>query len=293
MSGPLLSISEISTLHASFEEDLAAYAAAGLDGIGIWELKLGDTGSDAGSLKLLERSGLGSASAVPVIPSILPLPLLGGPIDPAERVEALLASIPRLAAFGAEGIVCLTGSGLGLEPARARETVVDGLKRLAEAAERAGVRVAVEPYQRDDSAEWSIVSTIGEAMELIDAAGGGRSLGLQFDVWHLWNSPEVLAEIADHIDRIVGVHVSDVRDPTRSFADRLLPGDGIADSAPIIRALDAAGWRGFYDLEIFSDDGTFGMDHEGSLWAVPVGELAERGRAALRSTVSMPLADWA
>jgi sugar phosphate isomerase/epimerase len=290
---PLLSISEISTLHASFEEDLSAYAAAGLDGIGIWEMKLGDPGEDGRSLELLERSGLGSASAVPAVPSILPLPLLGGPTDPAERVEALLGSVPRLAAFGAKGIVCLTGSGLGLEPAQARATVVEGLKRLAEAADRAGVRIAVEPYQRDDAAEWSIISTIGEAMELIDAAGGQPSLGIQFDVWHLWNCPEVLVEIARHIDRVAGVHVGDVRDPTRSFADRLLPGDGVADLAPILRALDGAGWRGFYDLEIFSDDGTFGVDHDDSLWAMPVAELAERGRAALGSAVSLPLADRA
>ena len=286
MSEPLLSISEISTLHASFEEDLVAYAAAGLDGIGIWELKLGDPGEDARSLELLEQSGLGSASAVPTIPSILPLPLLGGPTDPGERIEALLASIPRLAAFGTKGIVCLTGSGLGLEPAKARETVVEGLKRLAEAADRVDVRVAVEPYQRDDAAEWSIISTLAEAMELIDTAGGQASLGIQFDVWHLWNCPEVLAEIARHSDRIVGVHVSDVRSPARSFADRLLPGDGVADLTPIIGALEAAGWRGFYDLEIFSDDGTFGTGHDDSLWTVPAAELAERGRAALHAAVA-------
>jgi sugar phosphate isomerase/epimerase len=283
VNGPLLSISEISTLHASFEEDLTAYASAGLDGIGIWELKLGDRSGDTRSLELLELSGLGTASAVPAIPSILPLPLLGGPTDPAERVEALLASIPRLAAFGAKGIVCLTGSGLGLEPAKARESVVEGLKRVADAADRAGVRIALEPYQRDDAAEWSIISTIAGAVELIDAAGGQGSLGIQFDVWHLWNSPEVLPEIATHIDRIVGVHVSDVRGPSRSFADRLLPGDGIAELAPIVRALDAAGWQGFYDLEIFSDDGTFGIDHDGSLWALPAEELVRRGRAALVS----------
>ena len=286
MTEPLLSISEISTLHASFADDVAAYSAAGLDGIGIWELKLGDPTEDARSLELLERSGLGTASAVPLVPSILPLPLLGGPTEPAERVEALLASIPRLAALGTKGIVCLTGSGRGLEPARARATVVEGLKRLAEAAGRAGVRIAVEPYQADDAAEWSIISTIGEAMELIDAAGGQPSLGIQFDVWHLWNCPRLLAEIARHSDRIVGVHVSDVRDPTRSFADRLLPGDGIADLTPIVQALDRAGWRSFYDLELFSDDGTFGSSHEGSLWAVPVAELAERGRAALQAAVA-------
>ena len=95
-TAPCFSISEISTLHACFDEDLAAYAAAGLDGIGIWELKLPATGDDARPLEAFERSGLQAASAVPAIPSILPLPLLGGPTDPAERLER---SAPRSIAW--------------------------------------------------------------------------------------------------------------------------------------------------------------------------------------------------
>ena len=35
-----LSLSEISTVGATFEEDVRAYAAAGFDAIGIWEFKL-------------------------------------------------------------------------------------------------------------------------------------------------------------------------------------------------------------------------------------------------------------
>ena len=69
------------------------------------------------------------------------------------------------------------------------------------------------------------------------------------------------------------------------MADRLLPGDGVADLADDPRRPRQAGWRGFYDLEIFSDNGTFGIEHDGSLWAVPAGELAERGRAALQAWI--------
>ena len=65
---------------------MSAYAAAGADGIGIWELKVED---DAAALEALEASGLGRASAVPAIPSILPLPLMEGPSDPSERIEAI------------------------------------------------------------------------------------------------------------------------------------------------------------------------------------------------------------
>lgn len=281
LTPPPFSISQISTLPSAFADDLAAYAAAGLDGVGIWELKLPAGGGDAEALEAFARSGLGAAAAVPALPSILPLPLLGGPTDPAERIEALAASIHRLAAFGPEGIVCLTGSGLGLAPERARELVVEGLATLALEAQLAGVRIALEPYQADGGAEWSIVSSIPEAVSLIADAGGHASLGLQFDVWHLWNSPTVLDDIAAELPRIAGVHVCDVRRPTRSWCDRVLPGEGVADLPAILGALEAAGWSGYYDLEIFSDDGMFGTALPDSLWRVPAGELAARGRASL------------
>ncbi len=94
-----LSLSEISTVNASFEEDVFAYAAAGLDGIGIWEFKL--SRDDETNLLALDRSGLGVSNCIPAIPSILPLAIPGmeGPPDPAERIEALCASMGRLAAY--------------------------------------------------------------------------------------------------------------------------------------------------------------------------------------------------
>jgi sugar phosphate isomerase/epimerase len=277
---PRFSISQISTFAASFEDDLAAYTAAGLDGIGVWELKLPE-GDDAAALEAFERSGLESASAVPLVPSILPLPRLGGPTDPGERVAAICASIHRLARFRPSGIVCLTGSGTGLDPDSARTTVVDGLRTLAREAELAGVPVAFEPYQRDDGEDWTIATSIPEAVELIEEAGDRESLKLQFDVWHLWNTPTLLDDVRREVRRFAGVHISDVRSPTRSWADRLLPGDGVVDVPAVLAALDEAGWDGLYDLEVFSDNGTFGSAHEGSLWDVPAGELARRGRAAM------------
>ena len=82
------SISQVTTLTSSFAEDLETYTTAGADAVGVWELKLGD-GGDAEALERFEASGLGSAAAVPRIPSILPLPLMEGPTDSQERVEAL------------------------------------------------------------------------------------------------------------------------------------------------------------------------------------------------------------
>jgi sugar phosphate isomerase/epimerase len=275
---PRFSVSQVSTLPASFAEDVETYAKAGLDGIGIWELKLAD-GGDREALEALDRSGLGRAVAVPDVPSILPLPVLPGPPDPRERIAAYRASIRRLAAFRPAGLVCLTGPAGDLDPVEARRIVVAGLRELAAEAEQAGVAVALEPYQRDGMESWSLINTISEAVELIEEVGS-PAVGIQFDVWHLWNTPDLLDEIEREAHRFLGVHISDYRSPTRGFADRLLPGDGVADVAPILRALDRAGWSGYYDLEVFSDNGAWGTVYPDALWDVPPAELVARARAA-------------
>jgi sugar phosphate isomerase/epimerase len=276
---PRLSVSQITTLRSSFTQDLSDYAAAGFEGIGVWELKLGE-GADAEALEALAASGLESAAAIPAVPSILPLPLLGGPEDPAERIDAFCRSLERLAPFTPSSIVCLTGTGLGRDADKARAIAVDGLATIAGEAERLGLRIGLEPYQRVGGGEWTLISTIPEAVELIRDAGNSPALGIQFDSWHLWNTPTLFDDIEREIGRFVGVHVSDYREPTRGFADRSLPGQGIGDLPRILRALDAAGWDGFYDIEIFSDDGTFGAEYPDSFWAAPATETLARAREA-------------
>jgi sugar phosphate isomerase/epimerase len=282
-----VAVSQVTTLPSSLADDVRGYADAGFDGIGVWELKLTE-GGDAEALELLEASGLDSAAAVPLVPSILPLPLLGGPSDPAERVEAFCASLQRLAPFHPSGVVCLTGTADGRDPDDARETVVAGLATIAAEAERVGLRVGLEPYQREGGELWTIASTIPEAVELIHDAGDPPALGIQFDVWHLWNTPGLEDDIAREIDRFVGVHVCDRREPTRGWADRALPGQGVAPVGTILATLDAAGWDGLYDIEIFSDNGTLGVAYPDSFWDVPPEDLLPRIRAAFDRVSKSP-----
>jgi sugar phosphate isomerase/epimerase len=196
-----------------------------------------------------------------------------GPADPRERVEAICASIHRLAPFQPSGVVCLTGPGAD------RETVVDGLRVIADEAARAGVRVGVEPVNRIGGEDWTMISSLPEAADLLDEVDR-PALGIQFDSWHLWNTPALLEDIDRYADRFVGVHIADWRAPTRGWADRTLPGGGVAELPAILGALDGAGWDGYYDLEIFSDNGTFGQAWPDSLWDVPADELARAGKAA-------------
>ena len=270
---PQFSISQVSTLAASFADDVRAYAAAGVDGIGVWELKLGD-----GSLEEFRASGLGSANAVPAVPSVHPLPLLPGPDTVRERVDAILHSLEVLAPYAPAAIVCFTGPG-------DRETAVAGVREVAREAERLGLRLAVEPFQLQGIESWSILNTLGDAAAFVDEVGSD-AVGIQFDVWHLWNTPDLLDEIPRHAHLIAGVQVSDWREPTRGWADRVLPGEGAADLPAILGVLEDVGWKGFYDLEIFSDNGAFGSAYPDSLWDLDAAELARRGRDAFVNTWS-------
>ena len=259
---PRFSISQITTVGQSFADDLDAYRAAGAQGIGIWEMKLADD-----SLERFEASGLEAATAVPAVPSILPLPLMEGPADPAERIEAICSCVRRVVPFEPPAVMFLTG------PGDDRETVLDGIRAIAGAGQEAGVRVALEPIQREFAQFWTIPTSLDEAAALLDEAGR-PDVGLQYDAWHLWNQP--LEQIERHRDRIAGVHLADWRDPTRNTNDRVLPGDGAIDFGPIVEALR---WEGLYDLEIFSDP-----ELPDSLWKDDPRDLARRGVEAL-STV--------
>ena len=136
---PPFSVSQITTLAASFEDDLRAYGDAGAEGIGIWELKLREGEEDA-LLAALRHSGLVSTNAVPAVPSIAPLPI-PGPDDPAERVEAYCAGLRRLAPFQPSAVVLLTGPG-------GRDVIVEGLRTVAAQARSLGLTIGLEPYSR-------------------------------------------------------------------------------------------------------------------------------------------------
>jgi sugar phosphate isomerase/epimerase len=265
-----IALSEISTVAASFADDVAAYGAAGFDGIGIWEFKLPE-GDDDASVRLVRESGLGVANCVPAIPTFLQLAQAGmeGPADPAERIEALCASIARLARFEPASIVVLTGPVGDRSEAEARAIVCDGLRQAAAAARAAGVRLGLEPTHISESHVTSFISTIGEAIALLDEAGVG-DVGVMVDTVHVWDTPALAEEVERHAARVTGFHVGDKA--AASDPSRLLPGEGVTRPEELARMLRATGFDGYLDVEIFSTPDAF--------WGLPVDEAARRAAAA-------------
>jgi len=265
----ILSLSEISTVGATFEEDVQAYAAAGFDAIGLWESKL--PFDDDANTALLHEVGLRVAVCVPEVPSVLPLAIPGmeGPDDPAERIEALKLSVARFMAYQPECVACLAGPLGGYSEDEGTEILVQGLRKIAVVARLAGVPVGFEPVHVSQSEQAGFVNSLAHA-EAVLARADAPEIGILFDTYHLWDDPDVFAWIAANAHRVVGLHVSDW--PSLDRTDRVLPGEGISRTRELVDALAAAGWDGALDVEIFSTPELF--------WGLPLEEAARRAYAA-------------
>jgi sugar phosphate isomerase/epimerase len=269
-----LAVYELTTPDLSFDEDVELYAELAVGGIGICEIKLPADRDDALRERVL-ASGLKVAACLPCVDSILPQPLVAGPPDPADRVDALCRGITRLAAFNPSAIICTTGPPGDYSLAEARTIVVDGLRNAAAVASALGVKLALEPIHEIIATDWSMVTNLSDTIDLLDEVDRD-TIGVLVDSWHLWNTSGFAETARANIGRIVGVHVSDWRDPPRSWCDRLLPGHGMIDFRSFVGTLEEAGYRGTYDLEIFSDDGRHGVELPDSLWKLPPRELIAR-----------------
>jgi sugar phosphate isomerase/epimerase len=177
-------------------------------------------------------------------------------------------AVDEAATLGAQCLVLVVG---GLVPgsrdlAGARALVRDGLAELLPYGRAAGVPLAVEPLHPMYAADRACVNTLAQANDLCDALGAG--IGVAVDVYHLWWDPALEREIARAgKERILGFHICDWLVPTRDLLlDRGMMGDGVIDIPRIRGWVEAAGYEGFCEVEIFSRD---------NWWKRPMAEVLE------------------
>jgi len=267
VDAPRFAMCSYSTPHNSIYEDVEQSAAVGAAAVGLWEGKFVE-GEDEKLLELMESHNIATSTAVPERHSILGIPfdLPGTPKDPAQRTDLICRSVERLAKFKPAVIAVAPGtSGSAETPAGPVEALVPNLRRIADVAEANDVLIGFELLaQRRGNPVYEFPMIV----EVIDQVGS-PNVGVMFDVFHSWPEPDLLERIHTYAPYINSVQVCDARVEERSGFDRELPGRGRATAGPIIEALLDAGYRSYWEMEVFSDDGTYGNDYPDSYWKMP------------------------
>ncbi len=242
-----LSINEMTTYRWSFEEDLAELRAASIPAIGVWRQKVADLGEDR-AVALLAESGLAVSNLL----------WAGGftGSDGHTFTESLqdAAEAIRLAARLRAGcLVVYSGGRNSHTHNHARRLFVGALEELLPLAMELDVILAVEPMHSACAAEWTFLTTLDEAMSLLQALSHPH-LKLAFDTYHLGHNPRVVEEIAAIARHIAIVHLGDSRKPPTIEQSRQRLCEGILPLRQIVAALQTAGYDGDYDVELMGED---------------------------------------
>lgn len=224
----------------------AKFSAAGVPGVGLWRQWL-DGRPLAESRKMLDDHGLKAVSLV-----------RGGffPYQTAAEKQAAyddnILALDQAAAVGAPQVVLVCGAKPELSLAENRRHITEGIASLVEHAAKVGVMLSIEPLHPMYADCRSAVNTIGQCNDMIDQIGDAW-VGIAADVYHIWWDPQLEQEIKRAGRRIIGFHICDWLTPTTDFLnDRGLMGEGCIDIKQIQNWVEATGFKGFREVEIFS-----------------------------------------
>jgi len=166
-----------------------------------------------------------------------------------------LRAIEEAHELGAQCLVLVVG-GLpqgSKDLISARKMIKEGIAEILPEARKAGVSLAIEPLHPMQAAERACIDTLEQALDICDQLGDG--IGVACDVYHVWWDPKLEQQIRRAgKKRLLAYHICDWLVPTRDLvSDRGMMGDGVID-LPLIRSwVEAAGYQGFQEVEIFSE----------------------------------------
>jgi sugar phosphate isomerase/epimerase len=150
------------------------------------------------------------------------------------------------------------GSAPSKDLAAAQSMVEDELGELLNYARAAGMPLALEPLHPMYAADRACVNTLRHALDICDRVDPARSgmLGVAFDVFHVWWDSELPAQIVrSGAERLLAFHICDWLVPTTDLLnDRGMMGDGVIEIARLRAAVEAQGFDGYAEVEIFSDN---------------------------------------
>jgi sugar phosphate isomerase/epimerase len=273
-SRPLFGVSEFTTWHQTFEEDVALYMQLGVDAIEVCERKLSkDKVKSREQLAYLKETKLPVCSIQPRVHALFSDSMSPDIQEPEKRTEQFMQSVDLFSEFFPNTpMVAISGNAPEYNFRLAHEKARELYPQLAKHAASKNMTLAFEPLSVVLMNNDSFISTLAEGLTLIQDVNQ-PNFGLLLDVWHVWREPMILERMAK-LDNIFAVHLCDwPKGEPRAIADRVIPGEGLIDLPALFKAIEASGFKGAYGLELFSAD-----HFPDSLWQRDPKDVIEQSR---------------
>jgi sugar phosphate isomerase/epimerase len=246
------SINQMTVKQLSLPELVEACGQLGVVNVGLWREPVQTYGVEA-TAKLVRDAGLTVTTLC-----------RGGfftAIDPDERAAALddnRRAVDEAATLGTDTLVLVSG---GLPAGSkdlhgARERIADALSVLGPYAEEHGVKLAIEPLHPMYASDRCVVSTLTQALDLAERFPA-RQVGVTVDTYHIWWDDNAPAQIA-RAGAGGRIHTFQLADWTTPLPEGVLNGrgqigDGSIDMREWQRYVEAAGYTGAIEVELFND----------------------------------------
>lgn len=266
-------ISQVTALTTPFEEDISAFARNGWTAVELWLTKL-ET--------YLESHRPDEARALLAESGIRPLAAAGQGgllLSSGRERDAHWGTFRRrLDLLHALGVPTLILAADHAADPRAEDygRAVESLAAAAEAAGPAGVRLALEFRHRE-----SLCTSLDTAAALV-AQCGAENLGLCLDLFHYYTGPSKFEDLAYlSPENLFWLQLCDLGGVPREVAgdaDRILPGEGDFQIAPILEHLARIGYDGGASVELLNPQ----------LARVPIDGLADAALRAMLRVLGEP-----
>lgn len=163
-------------------------------------------------------------------------------------------AIDEAAELGTKMLVLVCGAEPTLSLEESRKQIADGIAEIIPHAADAGVTLTIEPLHPMYADTRSAINTLTQANDMAEELNSPW-VGIAVDVYHLWWDPSLEKEIkrcGEH-GNLKAFHICDWKLPTTDMLlDRGLMGEGCIPIKKIRSWVEAAGFEGFNEVEIFS-----------------------------------------
>lgn len=243
-----LCIHTITTKPWKIEDAAKNFSAAGVKGITVWRDALEERDIKQTAKMLLDHDL-----------TIISL-CRGGFFQAKDLNKRKLAidnnrkAIEEAAQLGTKMLVLVCGSDPSQRLEESRKQIRDGIAEIIPEAAAAGVKLAIEPLHPMYADTRSAINTISQANDMAEELNSPW-VGVAVDVYHVWWDPFLEKEIirCGEQGNLIAFHICDWKVPTTDMLlDRGLMGEGCIPVKRIRSWVEAAGFTGFNEVEIFS-----------------------------------------